>query len=58
MSNNHPSRGWRARMQNSCNQWLELARWLWLQPPIGHDETRDRLRTAYLAGYQDGRKRS
>jgi hypothetical protein len=64
VSNNHPNRNWRARMQSACDQWLSsAAQVLYVMPqcsdePARTEGLRNRIRTAYLAGYIDGRKRS
>lgn len=56
---NHPNRNWRARMNNAADQWL--AQWPMERPvprrPITDEELRILLRAAYLAGYEDGRRR-
>lgn len=57
----HPNRNWRRRMEQAADQWLETAHAKVLAevPYIGPQVAvlRKRLREAYLAGYQDGRKR-
>lgn len=59
---NHPNRNWRQRMQAAADQWLETSAGKVLaEVPIDPrrlvEGLRNRLRQAYLAGYQDGRKR-
>lgn len=58
---NHPNRNWRARMQAAADQWLQTAQSKVLArvPYAGPQDAalRERLREAYLAGYQDGHKR-
>lgn len=59
---NHPNRNWRQRMQVAANQWLSGVASVLYTMPLGNDEPartdglRNRIREAYLAGYQDGRK--
>lgn len=60
VSNNHPNRGWRGRMQAAADQWLAEFIAFWAQPPERRElSQRDRelLRAGYIAGYTDGRKR-
>ncbi len=54
---NHQNRNWRARMQASADQWMST--WALPAGPVGLvtvEQVRQLLRTAYLAGYTDGRK--
>lgn len=59
---NHPNRNWRSRMTSACDQWLSSSARVLYEMSLRHDEPgrtdglRERIRTAYLAGYQDGRK--
>lgn len=59
---NHPNRNWRQRMLAAADQWLEttMAKAL-IEIPLDSrravDGLRNRIREAYLAGYEDGRKR-
>ena len=58
---NHPKRNWRANMHAAADQWLQTSHAKVLAEvhytgPQG-DALRKRLRDAYLAGYQDGRKK-
>lgn len=49
-------------MQQAADQWLSSAASVLYEMPLRHDEPartkglRERVRLAYLAGYQDGRK--
>jgi len=59
---NHPNRNWRRRMQQAADQWLstDAGRFLSESPLSAagvYEGLRKRLRDAYLAGYQDGKKR-
>ncbi len=60
MSNNHPNRNWRARMQAAADQWLADLIALWRQGSGVRefsDRDRELLRAGYVAGYADGRRR-
>jgi len=58
---NHPNRNWRRRMQQAADQWQETSAGKALAeiPFDLRDPTtlRNRLRQAYLCGYEDGRKK-
>lgn len=54
---NHPSRNWRSRMRAAAAQWLSLWRWPGGATLLTEDQVRTLMRTAYEAGYTDGRKR-
>ncbi len=60
---NHPNRNWRRRMQQAADQFLADQEHLIEQvmPATWYADSeraslRTRIRQAYLAGYQDGRK--
>lgn len=65
MSNNHPSRNWRQRLNNAADQWaVSIEAELLVDTPIGAYNAEDylaawrkRLRLAYLAGIRDGEGR-
>lgn len=58
---NHPNRNWRQRMQQAADQWLQTSEARCLAEIIPYtwpqsEALSKRIRLAYLAGYQDGRK--
>lgn len=56
---NHQRRNWRRHMQQAADQWL--AKFPWHTEPgarlVTEDELLSTMRDAYLAGYEDGRKK-
>jgi hypothetical protein len=56
---NHPNRNWRQHMQQAADQWMQtsMARVLIEVSLATLDGLRNRIRAAYCAGYQDGRKK-
>ena len=65
VSNNHPNRNWRQRLNNAADQWaVSIEAELLVDTPIGAYNAenylaawRKRLRLAYLAGVRDGEGR-
>jgi hypothetical protein len=58
---NHPNRNWRARMRASADQWLTTTEAkVLVEVPLDHryreQAMRNRIRSAYEAGYRDARK--
>lgn len=58
---NHPNRGWRQRMERAADQWAQTSEARILaEVPMAEPVPvmlAKRLRMAYLAGYQDGRRK-
>ena len=56
---NHPNRNWRRRMQQAADQWL--SQFPWRTEPgarmMSESDLREAMRRAYVAGFEDGRKK-
>lgn len=55
---NHPNRNWRAQARQAAESWLTQYSVLHETPAPAGDGLRNRLREAYLAGFESGREQN